>query len=94
MTEHVGSLMRCFEDQAGLVTQLDRHDSMVEQQKQEQREQHAFKPYLAVFINIVMHNWPKLLALLLDIIANVKIPVGVSLPASLTMLSLALGKNG
>ena len=40
-----------------------------------------------------MHDWPKLLALLLDIIANVKIPVGVGLPAPLTMLSVALNKQ-
>jgi len=40
-----------------------------------------------------MHDWPKLLTLLLDIIANVKIPVGVGLPAPLTMLSVALGKR-
>jgi len=76
-----------------LLTQLEKHDSIIEQQKQEQHEQHAFESYLAVFVNIVMHDWPKLLALLLDIIANVKIPVGVGLPAPLTMLSVALGKR-
>ncbi len=74
----------------GLLTRLDRHDSKVKRQKQEQHQQHAFKSYLAVFVDVVMHDWPKLLALLLDIIANVKIPVGVSLPAPLTMLSVAL----
>ncbi len=77
----------------GLLTQLEKHDSVIERQKQEQHEQHAFKSYLAVFVNVVMHDWPKLLTLLLDIIANVKIPVGVGLPAPLTMLSVALGKR-
>ena len=85
--------MRFFEDHAGLLTQLERHDSIIERQKQDQHEQHAFKSYLAVFVDIVMHDWPKLLALLLDIIANVKIPVGVRLPAPFTMLSVALGKR-
>ena len=85
--------MRFFEDHAGLLTQLERHDSIIERQKQDQHEQHAFKSYLAVFVDIVMHDWPKLLALLLDIIANVKIPVGVGLPAPLTMLSVALDKR-
>ena len=77
----------------GLWTQLEKHDSVIERQKQEQHEQHAFKSYLAVFVNVVMHDWPKLLTLLLDIIANVKIPVGVGLPAPLTMLNVAFGKR-
>ena len=44
-----------------------------------------FKPYLAIFVHVVMHDRPKLLSLILDIIANVEVPVRVSLPAECTI---------
>ena len=40
-----------------------------------------FEPYLAILVHVVMHDRAKLLSLILDIIANVEVPVRVSLPA-------------